>query len=119
VRTKPCSTTSGASVERTVQAYGIAIDGIHYYSDMLRRFVGATENGRRRSFLFRRDPRDISSVYFWDPELQRYSPISYRNTTYPPISIWELRELRRKLQETGRSHLARRSGDLCGVRPAA
>jgi hypothetical protein len=27
-------------VERTVQAYGIAIDGIHYYSDVLRRFVG-------------------------------------------------------------------------------
>jgi putative transposase len=62
-------------VERTVQAYGIAIDGIHYYSDVLRRFVGATANGRRRSFLFRRDPRDISSVYFWDPELQRYSTI--------------------------------------------
>jgi hypothetical protein len=32
-------------VERTVQAYGISIDGIHYYSDVLRRFVGATENG--------------------------------------------------------------------------
>jgi putative transposase len=92
-------------VERTVQAYGIAIDGIHYYSDVLRRFVGATENGRRRSFLFRRDPRDISSVYFWDPELQRYSTIPYRNTTYPPMSIWELRELRRKLQETGRSRV--------------
>ena len=92
-------------VERTVQAYGIAIDGIHYYSDVLRRFAGATENGRRRSFLFRRDPRDISSVYFWDPELQRYSTIPYRNTTYPPISIWELRELRRKLQETGRSRI--------------
>jgi putative transposase len=92
-------------VERTVQAYGIAIDGIHYYSDVLRRFVGATEDGRRRSFLFRRDPRDISSVYFWDPDLERYSTIPYRNTTYPAISIWELRELRRKLQETGRSQI--------------
>jgi putative transposase len=54
-------------VERTVQAYGISIDGIHYYSDVLRRFVGATENGRRRVFVFRRDPRDISTVSFWDP----------------------------------------------------
>jgi putative transposase len=92
-------------VERTVQAYGIAIDGIRYYSDVLRRFVGAIEDGRRRSFIFRRDPRDISTVYFWDPELQRYSPIPYRNTTYPPISMWELRELRRKLQESGRSRV--------------
>ena len=58
-------------VERTVQTHGIPIDGIHYYSDVLRRFVGATENGRRRVFVFRRDPRDISTVSFWDPELQR------------------------------------------------
>jgi putative transposase len=88
-----------------MQTYGIAIDGIHYYSDVFRRFVGATEDGRRRSFIFRRDPRDISSVYFWDPELQRYSTIPYRNTTHPAISIWEFRELRRKLQETGRSYI--------------
>jgi putative transposase len=65
-----------------VQAYGIAIDGIHYYSNVLRRFVGATENGRRRSFLFRRDPRDISSVFlgsgvaavFNDPVPQHDAP---------------------------------------------
>jgi putative transposase len=92
-------------VERTVQAYGISIDGIHYYSDVLRRFVGATENGRRRVFVFRRDPRDISTVSFWDPELQRYSTIPYRNTTHPPISIWELRELRGKLHQAGRAHI--------------
>jgi putative transposase len=97
-------------VERTVQAYGISIDGIsidgiHYYSDVLRRFVGATENGRRRVFVFRRDPRDISTVSFWGPELQRCSTIPYRNTTHPPISIWELRELRGKLHEAGRAHI--------------
>jgi putative transposase len=92
-------------VERTVQPYGVSIEGIHYYSDVLRRFVGATENGRRRVFVFRRDPRDISTVSFWDPELQRYSTIPYRNTTHPPISIWELRELRGKLHEAGRAHI--------------
>ncbi|MGP6156761.1 MAG: Mu transposase C-terminal domain-containing protein, partial [Vulcanimicrobiaceae bacterium] len=88
-------------VERTVQPNGVAIDGIQYYSDVLRRFVGATEGGRKRQFLFRRDPRDISAVSFWDPDLQRYAAIPYRNTTHPPISVWELRELRRKLQEIG------------------
>jgi putative transposase len=92
-------------VERTVQPYGISIDGIHYYSDVLRRFVGATQDGRRRTFVFRRDPRDISTVSFWDPDLQQYSSIPYRNTVHPPISIWELRELRRKLHETGRAHI--------------
>lgn len=42
-------------------------------------------------------------VYFWDPELQRYCAIPYRNTTHPSISIWELRELRRRLRESGSS----------------
>jgi putative transposase len=72
---------------------------------VLRRFVGATEDGRRRTFVFRRDPRDISTVSFWDPDLQQYSTIPYRNTVHPPMSVWELRELRRKLQEAGRAHI--------------
>jgi putative transposase len=92
-------------VERTIQPYGIAIDGIRYYGDVLRSFIGASEAGRKRSFLFRRDPRDISTVYFWDAESQRYCAISYRNTTYPAISLWELREIRRKLSETGEAQV--------------
>jgi putative transposase len=92
-------------VERTVQPTGVAIDGIQYFSDVLRHFVGATEGARKRQFLFRRDPRDISTIYFWDPEVHRYVPIPYRNTTHPPISIWELRELRRKLHEVGNAHV--------------
>jgi putative transposase len=88
-------------VERTVHPRGVGIDGIQYYSDVLRRFIGATEQGRKRQFLFRRDPRDISVVHFWDPDLQRYSAIPYRNTSHPPMSVWELRELRRKLHEMG------------------
>lgn len=91
--------------ERTVQPYGVAIDGIRYYGDVLRRFIGATEDGGKRRFLFRRDPRDISTIYFWDPELKSYSAIPYRNTTHPPISVWELRELRRKLDESGNSQV--------------
>jgi hypothetical protein len=70
---------------------------------VLRRFIGASEDGRKRSFVFRRDPRDISTIYFWDPEVGQYSAIPYRNTTYPPLSVWELRELRRTLAASGAS----------------
>jgi putative transposase len=67
---------------------------------VLRPLIGASSDGRKRNFLFRRDPRDISTVYFWDAESERYCAIPYRNTTFPPISLWELRELRRKLAES-------------------
>ncbi len=90
-------------VKRTIRPISVAIDGNHYYDAVLRRFIGASEGSRKRTFIFRRDPRDVSVVYFWDPELQRYSGIPYRNTTHPSISIWELRELRRRLHQIGSS----------------
>lgn len=94
--------------ERTIQGYGVVIDEIHYYSDVLRRFINAVdpdESRRKRQFIFKRDPRDISQIYFYDPELKQYSRIPYRDTSHPPISIWELREVRRQLEKEGRENV--------------
>ena len=91
-------------VERTVQDYGVVIDDIHYYHDVLRRWINATEPGKakvRRKFMFRRDPRDISTIWFYDPELMTYYPIPYRDTSHPPISIWELNEAKGMVQGSG------------------
>ncbi len=91
-------------LERTIQPYGLQIDYIVYYHDVLKPWLNAAEpatRGAKRTFIIRRDPRDISVVYFYDPELKQYFEIPYRNTTYPPISVWELREVRRKLREEG------------------
>ena len=92
--------------ERTVQRHGLVIDEIQYYDDVLRPWINAgdpddSRGKRKRKFIVRRDPRDISIVYFFDPELKQYFSIPYRNTAYPPISVWELREARRKLKEEG------------------
>lgn len=91
--------------ERTVQNYGVSIDSIFYYSEVLRPFIHKTQfassKGIKREkmkFIFRRDPRDISKLFFWDPELKRYFKIPYSNTTNPPISLWELRAIKRKLK---------------------
>jgi putative transposase len=90
--------------ERSVQRYGLSLDGIHYYSDVLRRWIG-DESGdhsiRKRRFIVRRDPRDISVVFFFDPELNCYFEIPYRDTSRPPLTLWELREVRRRLTESG------------------
>ncbi len=79
---------------RTVQRYGVQIDKCFYFTDILRPYINMTEKGNskaKRKFLFRRDPRDISTLYFYDPELSEYFPIPYRNSSHPAISIWEYR----------------------------
>jgi len=60
-----------------------------------------TTGKRKRKFIVRRDPRDISRIHFYDPELKAYFEIPYRNTAYPPMRVWELREVRRRLKEEG------------------
>ncbi|MGZ2746199.1 Mu transposase C-terminal domain-containing protein [Burkholderia stagnalis] len=94
--------------ERTVQDYGVVIDEIHYYSDVLRRWINAPDPQKpkyKRKFMFRRDPRDISAIWFYDPELGQYFAIPYRDTSHPPISVWELREAKKALEEQGRQHV--------------
>lgn len=92
--------------ERTVQRHGLVIDEIQYYDDVLKPWVNAVDPSdatgkRKRKFIVRRDPRDISRIHFYDPELKAYFEIPYRNTAYPPMSVWELREVRRRLKEEG------------------
>lgn len=95
-------------VERTVQPYGILIDDISYYHEVLNPWINARNPERakdKRKFIVRRDPRDISAVYFYDPEAHQYYEIPYRNTAHPPISVWELRAAQQRAKEEGRTHV--------------
>lgn len=98
--------------ERTVQDYGVVIDEIHYYHDVLRRWINAAEPTNpkvKRKFTFRRDPRDISAIWFYDPELRAYYPIPYRDTSHPAISVWELREAKRIVSDANGKEIDERS----------
>lgn len=89
---------------RTIQEYGVIIDYIWYYGGVLNRYKYATEpdNPRRKlKFIFKRDPRNISVIYFYDPELKEYFRVPYRNTSFPPISIWEHRKILAHLVQLG------------------
>lgn len=93
-------------VERTVQRYGVQIDHINYYHDVLRKWVHAYEdpNARPRilrKFAFKQDPRDISAIYFWEPDLEQYFMIPYRNTGHPAMTIWEHKRIIRDLNAQG------------------
>lgn len=87
---------------RTVQHYGIVWDHVDYQHDVLRRWINAPDANNpklKRKFLCRRDPRDISTIWFYDPEVRQYYAIPYRNTAHPAISIWELREAEKRAME--------------------
>ena len=91
-------------VERTIQGYGVVIDDVHYYHDVLRPWINAPHPEfpkHKRKFRFHRDPRDISQLYFFDELSRRYVHIPYRDTSLPPVSIWELREAHRRGAERG------------------
>lgn len=92
--------------ERSIQEYGVVIDYIFYYSDVLRKWIHTVEDNKiksrvKKKFIFKRDPRDISTLFFYDPELKEYFQIPYRDTSKPPITIWEHREVINRLVKDG------------------
>ncbi|UEX77736.1 Mu transposase C-terminal domain-containing protein [Spiribacter halobius] len=95
-------------VMRTVQTYGIQIDKIFYFHEVLTPWINAMDPSHpkaKRQFIIRRDPRDISRVYFFDPEANEYYTIPYRNVAHPAVSLWEVRAAQRRLAEEGRKHV--------------
>lgn len=98
-------------VQRKLQREGVVIDNIWYYHDVLRKWIYEGGNkgiGKKKAsddFIFKRDPRDISVIYFYDPELKEYYPIPYRNLCLPPITLWEYKEVFRTLTAQGRSNI--------------
>ncbi|WP_407539348.1 transposase [Deinococcus radiomollis] len=80
--------------EATVQPGGVQHEGLSYMGAVLHRYIKAKDPerpGSARKFVFRYDPRDISQIYFLDPELNRYYEIRCRQPNFPSISIWELK----------------------------
>jgi putative transposase len=97
--------------ERTVQGDGVVLDNVHYFGDVLKRYIGAKDPNnptRKQKFIFKRDPRDISVLYFYAPDLNQYFKIPYRDTSHPPISLWEYRKSWRKLREDGKKGINER-----------
>lgn len=89
---------------RTVQEYGIVIEDIFYYHPALQPWMHAIDPDdikRKRKFVCRYDPRDLSTIHFLDPDTKEYAAIPYRDITRPPISIWELRAAKKLLADEG------------------
>ncbi len=89
---------------RTIQRYGIQWDNITYYDPILDSFINASDPDdgvRKQKFTVRRDPRDISCIYFYNPADSSYTRLPYRNIGYPPMSLFELTAIRKQLTDEG------------------
>lgn len=91
-------------VERSVQQYGVQIDHINYYGPELDPYINAADPDRpkaKQKFLFRRNPRNISKIYFLEPKSKGYVELPYRYIGHPAMSLWELREVTSHLKKEG------------------
>lgn len=83
--------------ERTVQKNGITIDYITYFSETLRKWIvpahykKLNKNLKSNNVLCRRDPRDISKIYVYDPDIDNYIEVPYADIRRPAMNIKELR----------------------------
>lgn len=94
--------------ERTVQQSGVTIDLFTYYHPCMDRWIKALDPDnpkKHRLFTCRRDPRDLSEMWFHDPEIDTYFKVPLRDISHPAISIWELREIRKELVAAGRGEV--------------
>ncbi|MDN3560459.1 Mu transposase C-terminal domain-containing protein [Vreelandella neptunia] len=94
------------SFQRTIQTFGVTIDGMNYYDEALRPWINAKDPDtpdKKRTFVFRRDPRDISVIWFKDPDLGHYFRIPFANLALPSMSVWEYAQAKARLRQEGRN----------------
>lgn len=85
---------------RTVQKDGITLDGITYYSDVLRTWINKKDdNGNKLKFKLKRDPLNIQKLYFYDPEIKEYFELNYRKLHAPKMTLWDMYAAKRYLKE--------------------
>jgi putative transposase len=81
---------------RLIRRDGVSLHSIHYWSDILRTWIGEPQK-----MIVRYDPRDLSRLYLLAPDGQYYD-LHYRNLRRPPISLWEHRLALKRLRDEGR-----------------
>lgn len=85
---------------RSVQKDGITIDGITYYSDVLRAWIGITDkNNKKIKHKIKQNPLSLRKIYFFDPEIKQYFEIPYRKIYAPDMTLWDLLAAKRYLKE--------------------
>lgn len=89
-------------IERTIQRTGVVIDHFRYYSEIFRSYLfdnARSGNSTETNYIFKRDPRDITKIYFLDTKEARYIIIPAADLRRNEISLWEWRAAIKKANE--------------------
>lgn len=89
--------------ESTIQKTGVKKDKLFYFADCLRLWINHLDpddpsKRRKKKFLFKRDPRDISMIWFYEPNSNRYFKVPTAKREIPPISLSEYRQVQTYLR---------------------
>jgi putative transposase len=88
--------------KRTIQKNGVNIDGINYYDHLLRSKINMLDDdGKKKRFVFKRDPRNIKFIWFYNDETQEYFKIPAADQSMPDMTLWELESIKTHLRESG------------------
>jgi len=93
------------SIERTVQKNGVTIDGLTYFDQILRTKIrgydiGYDSSNSNPKYIFKRDPRDISFIWFYDNIQQEYHKVGLANLEFPSMSLQELNIIKSNIEKT-------------------
>ena len=93
---------------KVVRREGVVVHHVWYWDEVLKPRLEQNERDdlkQKPKDLFRFDPRDMSVIYFWDPETSTYYPIPYKDAGKPPMSRYELDRAKKQAKEDGVAHI--------------
>ncbi len=84
------------SFQRTIQRNGVNIDGLNYYDSVLKRYIHAKDpkSGKKREYFFKRDPKNIAEVWFYNEDDQCYYRIPLADQSVEHLTLHELNLLK-------------------------
>ena len=89
--------------DSTIQRTGVKKDKLFYFADCLRPWINAIDPNdpnqkKKRKFIFKKDPRDISMIWFYEPNTNTYFKVPTAKREIPSISLYEYRQVQKYLK---------------------
>ncbi|HHH9110671.1 transposase [Pseudomonas aeruginosa] len=89
---------------RLIHNYGVEWDAM-YYAEVLRPWINYSnpKSKTKKSFTFRRDPRDVNCIWFYEPNEKKYYKVPIAHKDFPGVSVGEYVEAKRQVIATGKA----------------